>query len=782
MADTLYAELCKEEILMDAWHRVRSKNARGGIDGLSPEDLEEGIDRIIRDLSRSLENGTYVPPPCSQIKVPKFNEASEWRRLSLPVVTDKIVQQAAVNLISPIFEKTFLDCSYAYRPGKGPVRAIGRIEHILKNSKPKWVVLFDIDNFFDTLDHKLLLSALGHGINDERFLSLVKRWLRAGYITPRGDYREPDEGVAQGSIISPLLSNIYLHPLDRFAVEKGIDYVRYSDNFITFHKEKERAYVCHEEMSAFLAEDRGLRLNEDPQTFRGLYAGFVFLGVFFKNQERRISTEKEKKTFRKINWITDASAGLAPETTLQRLNESIQSQKRFYAFLKPDRQFARFDEHMMDRLHGLLVAYGKQGVMGSRKEIEEFLSRLTFYSERSAPEKERLAQNLATEVMAQLKDDPDKSNNKEKEKEKGAGSGSARPSSSKNRYLRMVAGEAEVVVGKPGVFIGKNSRRLILREARKNIHEQPFSKIRQITVASSGVSLSSDLVHSCAGVKIPLVFMETRGKPYAVLHTPMHAHGDLSLLQVRVHESKRWLDIARKIMVAKAKNQMNVLKFYGRHRSRTDPEFAGRLKENLGRMEAGAEEIRQLAMDSTADVVRNRLFTAEARVSADYWDMIKRLLPPELGFGKRVKQGAQDVVNHMLNYGYGILYQRVWQALLSTGLNPNIGLVHALGGDRPGLVYDLVEEFRQSFVDRPLFSAMTKGKKYASLKLNSDSGLLDEFSLRETQRAVLNRLSMLMGFRGRKVKGEEIIVFQTRQLARHIRGESTTYRAYVGTY
>ncbi|MBW1987847.1 MAG: hypothetical protein JRI50_11645, partial [Deltaproteobacteria bacterium] len=213
---TLFDRLCDRATLEATWQQVLKKNARGGLDGRQPPDLEKGIDHILSRLADDLRAQKYVPIPYGKGAKPKFDDKNEWRQLSLPAVIDKIVQEAAVSVIEPVFEREFLDCSYAYCKGKGPVRALKRINHIRRSSPVRWVVTAEIDNFFDSLDHRVLIDSVAARIKEPELLNLISLWLQAGIISIRGDWLEPEEGIAQGAVISPLLSNIYLHPLDCF--------------------------------------------------------------------------------------------------------------------------------------------------------------------------------------------------------------------------------------------------------------------------------------------------------------------------------------------------------------------------------------------------------------------------------------------------------------------------------------------------------------------------------------------------------------------------------------
>lgn len=781
----IYPRLCEVGTLREAWTRVRHKNARGGIDGVNPADLDARIEKELSALSRSLAEQTYAAAPMDRIKVPKFNKQNEWRPLSMPVVRDKIVQQALVDLIGPLFDAEFMDVSYAYRPRKGAQRAIKRVEHILASLRQHWAVTMDIDNFFDTLDHGRLLDRVRSKIGDERVADLISQWLKAGYITGKGKFIDPEEGIPQGAVISPLLSNVYLHPLDAFAVGKGFHYLRYSDNFITLSADREKAFVSRESLKGFIEEELALKLNAPGQEACHLKAGFVFLGIYFKGEQRRMSHAKEEKTIKKLSWLTDRAHAVSPQLTMERINQTVGSHRRYYGFIKPERQFAVFDAHLEKRLPGLLEGFAQREALSTQKQFEDWLRKIEFYG---SDDKERQARinRIARQAVEAVRaaQSPTEEQDQETPAKVAAGAAARRGSAMKNRYLRQVGESAEVVVATPGVFIGKIGQRLVLKKERRNIHEQPFSKIRQISVITSGVSLSSDVIWSCGTNKVPLCFLNKQGGTYALLHTPMHAAGDLSVAQSRICETEFALSLARRMLTGKCRNQMNVIKFYTRHRSKTDPLFSEKVAAAVTRMENDLQEMQAIRLggEESFEKVRNRLFMVEARISGYYWDIVKLLLPVELAFEKRVKRGAADPVNNMLNYGYGVLYQRVWQAVSAVGLNPNIGFLHALQKTKPVLVFDLVEEFRQALVDRPLFSLMTRGTRYKKLRVDPATGLLDNFSRELTLETILHRLSSLISYRGRKVPGEEVIQAQVKSLAGGILDPKKKYRPFITNY
>ncbi len=213
MSDDLYIQLCNQQNLINAWEKIKTKGSACGIDKVTIEIFEKDLDKNLKVLLEQLNYYRYIPEPYHEIKIPK--DENEFRSLSLPTIKDKIVQQAVKDIIEPIICKDFLDCSYAYREDKGPVKAINRVMHLINNEKREWVTLCDIDKYFDNIDHDLLFSMLAEKVNDEKLLSLIHLWIKMGKVDSRMIWKDTVEGIPQGSIISPLLSNFYLHSFEQ---------------------------------------------------------------------------------------------------------------------------------------------------------------------------------------------------------------------------------------------------------------------------------------------------------------------------------------------------------------------------------------------------------------------------------------------------------------------------------------------------------------------------------------------------------------------------------------
>jgi CRISPR-associated endonuclease Cas1 len=663
----------------------------------------------------------------------------------------------------------------------------------------------------------MLLALVAEKAPEPEILDLVTLWLNAGIITARGQWSDPTEGIAQGSVVSPLLANIYLHPLDAFAVDNKYHYIRYSDDFIVFTSDQKAAESALTQLTDIIVKGLRLRLNDNPDPFRDIATGFTFLGIYFRNDIRKISTAKEEKIIRKLNWLTDRSFSKDPLSFLSKLNESIQGTRRYYQIIQPMDQFRVFDQHLIYRLKIPLTAFRQAGVWTTAAELTAYLTGLSFYFERSVEDHTALIDGLVTDVWNQPDPKPDTRQVKKRltppkeikaeplvESQKAdssetpseipntehsetppensvSASRQRRHTAQKSKFLRLVSDQAEISVGTPGIFIGKTGGRIVLRQDRKNILEVPFSKIRYLSITSTGVSMSSDVVMQCARSRIPISFFDFKGSPCAVLQSPIHAMGELSMLQLAFHGTDQALAFIKQSLSGKSKNQMNVLKFYVRSRRELKKEFTIKANEHIEKMEILLKELHAVELESEFSITRDRLFSYEGRISHYYWSCLKDITPVHLGFESRQRHQARDIVNSMLNYGYGILYYRVWQAVMKTGLNPCISFLHAFQQSKPTLVYDLIEEFRQPFVDRPVFSLLTRYKKDDEFRIEKDTGLLEKTTKERVAKAVIGRLTGLVSYRGKNIKGDDIIEKQIKSVVSVVKG-GKKYKPFIFRY
>jgi CRISPR-associated protein Cas1 len=326
---------------------------------------------------------------------------------------------------------------------------------------------------------------------------------------------------------------------------------------------------------------------------------------------------------------------------------------------------------------------------------------------------------------------------------------------------------AQVIISGFGIFLGKKSERLQVKTGKKAIYEFPLFRISEVLVASRGVTLSSDLVKEFCERGIRLSFVESSGRPYAMLSSPiLTATVESRRQQLLAYDDKRGLEFARLIVRGKIRNQRHLLLYFGKYLKQTDPrrfESISKAAVSLRRLEMSA---RTIEGNSVAEK-RNELMGLEGVAGRVYWQAVRVIVETRAEFMGRVQRGATDSMNALLNYGYGILYAQVWGAVANAGLEPFAGFLHVDRPGKPSLVLDLVEEFRQPVVDRTVIAFINLGQP-----IRMNDGLLDHETRRELGSRVLERLASCQTFRGRNYQLRSIIQMQARSVVSFLRGKS----------
>ena len=277
---SLIDKVSSRRVLLWAFTRVKANGGAAGVDHQTIAMYEQQLEQQTEYLARALQEGSYQPAAIRREWIPKSGGREE-RPLGIPTVRDRVVEKALQATIEPIFERDFAEQSYGFRPGRSCKDALRRVDQLLKEGQT-WVVDADLKSYFDTIPHERLLKLVEEKVADGRVLELLRKYLEQRVLEKMREW-QPEAGTPQGAVISPLLSNIYLDPLDRLMAASGVEMVRYADDFVLLcHREAEaqEALVLVQQWTA----EVGLTLH--PEKTRIVDAtqpgGFDFLGYHFE--------------------------------------------------------------------------------------------------------------------------------------------------------------------------------------------------------------------------------------------------------------------------------------------------------------------------------------------------------------------------------------------------------------------------------------------------------------------------------------------------------------------
>lgn len=348
----LIDKVWSEANLQRALEKVVGNGGSAGVDGRSVVAVGKQSEEETAILHRELREESYEPAPVKRVWIPKLG-SPEKRPLGVPTVRDRIVQTALRNVIEPIFERDFAAQSYGFRPGRGCKDALGRVDALLKEGRV-WVVDADIKGYFDTIPQDALMERVGRKIADGRVLRLIEGYLQAGVMDSVSGWQPTEEGTPQGAVISPLLANIYLDPLDWEMAEAGLEMVRYADDFVVLCHSEEEARKALEKIARF-TEANGLKLH--PEKTRIVDAskpgGFEFLGYHFERGmkwPRKKSLDKLKEAIRSK---TRRTAGESIPAICRELNKTLVGWFGYFKHGKPN-VFPGIDGYVRGRLRSIL--------------------------------------------------------------------------------------------------------------------------------------------------------------------------------------------------------------------------------------------------------------------------------------------------------------------------------------------------------------------------------------------------------------------------------------------
>jgi RNA-directed DNA polymerase len=358
---SLVDKVARPTTLEAAWRKVARNKGAAGVDGQSIERFAAQAERYLLELHEQLKNGGYRPSPIKRVTIPKGD--GRTRPLGIPTVKDRVVQTALKMAIEPIFEVQFRPGSYGFRPGRGCKDALREVDRLLKDGYA-YVVDADLKGYFDSIPHDRLMALVAGSISDGRVLALIDGFLRQDIMTDMACWR-PTTGTPQGAVLSPLLANIYLHPLDLLMEQSGRRMVRYADDFVILCRTEAEVMAALRQVEAWVTAN-GLTLHPEKTRVgdsRQPGQGFEFLGYRFE-AGRRLVRKKSLKAFKdKVRARTVRSRGDSLERIISDLNPMLRGWFGYFKHATPA-LYGVLDGFVRRRLRAILRKQDKRPGVG----------------------------------------------------------------------------------------------------------------------------------------------------------------------------------------------------------------------------------------------------------------------------------------------------------------------------------------------------------------------------------------------------------------------------------
>lgn len=356
----LFDKVFSERNLLAAFQRVAEKDGAAGVDHVSVDQFARGLPETIWEVADRLKHGLYRPQSIRRVHIPKPG-TTETRPLGIPTVRDRTVQAAVVNVIEPIFERDFAEQSYGFRPGRGCKDALRRVDELLKAGHVH-VVDADLKGYFDSIPHDRLMTSLKEKIADGPVLSLIESFLKANVLDGLEEWT-PVTGAPQGAVLSPLLSNIYLNPLDHLMGRAGFEMVRYADDFVVLCRTPEEASRALELVQEWVTEN-GLVLHPTKtKVVDARTVGFDFLGYRFEGGTRRPRDKSLAKLKDAIRAKTRRTNGDSMTEIVGALNRTLRGWFEYFKHSQPW-TFPRLDGLIRRRLRSVLCKRARRPCWG----------------------------------------------------------------------------------------------------------------------------------------------------------------------------------------------------------------------------------------------------------------------------------------------------------------------------------------------------------------------------------------------------------------------------------
>ena len=482
-----------------------------------------------------------------------------------------------------------------------------------------------------------------------------------------------------------------------------------------------------------------LSLNEAKTSIHGKDSEFAFLGVSFKGANLSIGEEKFKRILAKL---ASSAKKQAISQSVENLNAYVYHLKAISLKLFSPSQKDRFCLHFGEVVTSLIRRFLKTV---DKRTLAEALINLNFPYELGKTARK-------AKILTYFKN----------AKRPAVKSVQNALEAKKREYLKTFSQSSIIHITTPFYFLALSQGKLVLKSKGAIKHKFPVNQISQIII-NAQISLSSAVIKECAKKKISINFIDEKTNlSYATLISANSAIPKTAASQISLLTTKKSLRIAQQFIIGKLKNQINYLKYLGKYH------------KNLGAEIKAMQEILKLRVPYAASV--SELMGFEGSAANSYWQAIAKAIDYEFGFSARVTQGATDIVNSALNYGYAILYSKILKSIAAAGLSPHVSYLHALDEQKPTLAFDLIEEFRAFIVDRAVISMVNKNEPF-----EIKDGLLSVATRQNIAKNVNEKLFACTQYRGEQLKAQDIIDRQAYALKRAVT-QNEKYKPFIGRF
>ena len=359
MAEQLMEEVCERENCKQALKRVKANKGSPGVDGMTVHDLPGHLKQHWPAIREQLLNGTYKPQPVRRVEIPKPDGGV--RKLGIPTVLDRFIQQAVMQVLQGRWERTFSDHSYGFRPGRSAHQAVAKAQQYIAEGY-RWVVDLDLEKFFDRVNHDKLMAKIAERVSDQRVLKLIRSFLRAG-VREGGLVSPVDEGTPQGGPLSPLLSNIVLDEFDREWERRGLRFARYADDSNIYVRSRRAGERVMGSLTRFITTKLKLKVNQQKsavaQPWERKFLGFSFTSG--REPKRRIAPKAVLRFKEKIRELTQRTRGVKVEKMAEELGQYLRGWIGYFGRAQTPSVLHGLEQWVRRRLRSVIWKQGKRG-------------------------------------------------------------------------------------------------------------------------------------------------------------------------------------------------------------------------------------------------------------------------------------------------------------------------------------------------------------------------------------------------------------------------------------